>query len=179
MATTHDAPTADRLRDLFTTGLKNAHGLEKQALSIMEPQVSRLENYPEVAERLRSHIEETNGQIRRLEEIMDKLDESRSALKDTAMSMAGGMAAIGHSLAGDEILKNSFANYAFENYEIASYKSLIVLAEDGGFRMAVPLLQETLTEEQRMAEWINDSLPMITRRYAELSAQQGSFAAKV
>jgi len=26
--------------------------------------------------------------------------------------------------AQDEILKNSFANFAFENYEIAAYKSL-------------------------------------------------------
>lgn len=35
------------------------------------------------------------------------------------MSMVGSMAAMGHSVAGDEILKNSFANFAFENYEIA------------------------------------------------------------
>ena len=31
---------------------------------------------------------------------------------------------MGHTLAGDEILKNSFANFAFENFEIAAYKSL-------------------------------------------------------
>lgn len=178
MATFHETATAERLHDLFVTGLKNAHGLEKQALSIMEPQASRLVHYPEVAERLRDHIVETNGQIRRLEDIMDELGESRSAFKDTAMSMVGGMAAIGHSLAGDEILKNSFANYAFENYEIASYKSLILMAEDGGFRTAVPLLQETLAEEQRMADWIAQSLPMITRRYVELSAEKGPMDAR-
>jgi ferritin-like metal-binding protein YciE len=178
MATTYDTPTTERLRELFITGLKNAHGLEKQALSIMEPQASRLENYPEVEEKLRNHIQETNGQITRIEEILDELDESHSGLKDAAMSMAGGMAAIGHSLASDEILKNSFANYAFENFEIASYKSLLVLAEDGGFRSAVPLLQQTLGEEQRMAEWIDQSLPMITRRYADLSAKKGAMEAK-
>jgi len=180
MATTYgsETPVSERVRELFVTGLKNAHALEKQALSIMEPQVARIENYPEVADMLRNHIEETNGQIARLDEIMDRLDVSASGIKDTALSMVGGMAALGHSMAGDEILKNSFANYAFENFEIASYKSLMILAEEGGFRDALPLLQQTLTEEQRMAEWIDQSLPMITRRYAGLSATEGPFMAR-
>ena len=36
----------DILRELFVTGLINAHAVEKQALSIMTPQVERIENYP-------------------------------------------------------------------------------------------------------------------------------------
>lgn len=96
-----------------------------------------------------------------------------------ALSLAGGMAAMSHSLAGDEILKNSFANYAFEHFEIASYKSLLTLAEDGGFGSYAPLLQHSLREEQSMAEWIDEALPMITRRYATLYTEQGSSEAKV
>jgi len=42
----------DTVRSIFVTGLKNAHAMENQALSIMKPQVSRIENYPEVAARL-------------------------------------------------------------------------------------------------------------------------------
>lgn len=179
MATTQDASATARLRELFVTGLKNAHGLENQALSIMKPQVSRIENYPEVADRLQTHIHETEGQIERLEEILDGLDESPSGLKDTAMSMGGSMAAIGHSVAGDEILKNSFANYAFENYEIACYKALLLMAEDGEFRSAMPLLEQTLQEERSMADWIDQSLPMITRRYVDLSAKMGASGAKI
>jgi ferritin-like metal-binding protein YciE len=179
MATNSSTGISERLREVFIVGLKNAHALEHQALSIMTPQVSRIQNYPEVADRLQEHIEETNGQIARLDEILDSLGDSSSALKDTALSMSGGMAAIAHSFAGDEILKNSFANYAFENFEIASYKSLITLAEDGTFQTFVPLLQQTLTQEQQMAQWIDERLPMITRRYVELSAAEGSFAAKI
>ena len=52
--------------DIFVTGLRNAHAMENQALSIMKPQVSRIENYPEVAHRLQQHITETEGQIQRL-----------------------------------------------------------------------------------------------------------------
>jgi len=179
MATNPSAAVSERLSELFVVGLKNAHALEHQALSIMTPQVSRIENYPEVADRLREHIEETNGQIARLDEILDSLGESSSGLKDAALSMSGSMAAIGHSIAADEILKNSFANYAFENFEIASYKSLITMAEAGTFQTFVPLLQQTLTQEQQMAQWIDEHLPAVTRRYVELSAAEGTSEAKI
>jgi ferritin-like metal-binding protein YciE len=169
----------DIMRELFVTGLVNAHAVEKQALSIMTPQVERIENYPEVADRLRLHIEETNGQIARLDEILAGFDTSSSALKDLGLSMSGGMAALTHSVAGDEIIKNSFANYAFEHFEIAAYKSLLVMAEDGGFANAMPLLKQSLGEEEAMAQWIDESLPVVTRRYATLYAEGGSGAAKV
>jgi ferritin-like metal-binding protein YciE len=50
----------------------------------------------------------------------------------------------------DEVLKNSFANYAFASFEVASYSALVIMAEEGGFEAAVPLLNETLREEQMM-----------------------------
>jgi len=167
------------LRELFVLGLRNAHAVEKQALSIMTPQVERIVNYPEVADRLQLHIEETHGQIARLDEILESLASSGSVLKDTALSMSGGMAAIMHSVAGDEILKNSYANYAFEHFEIAAYKSLLTLADDGGFTQATTALRQSLGEEESMAAWIDDSLPSITRRYVALRAEEGSGEAKV
>ncbi len=45
------------------------------------------------------------------------------------MGLMGNMAALAHAPAQDEILKNTFANHAFENYEIAVYDSLIAIAE--------------------------------------------------
>ena len=159
----------DITRSIFTTGLKNAHAMEKQALSIMQPQVRRIENYPEVAARLEEHIRETEGQIERLETLLEGLDESHSSLKDAALSAVGTMAALGHSVAGDEIIKNSLANFAFENYEIAAYNSLIVLAEGGMFDQAIEALQKNLAEEEAMAEWLKQNLRTVTLRFAQLS----------
>jgi ferritin-like metal-binding protein YciE len=165
--------------ELYITALRNAHALENQALSIMKPQISRLENYPDVLRQLEMHSAETEQQITRLEGLLQNLNESHSALKDTALSFTGAMAALGHSVAGDEILKNTFANYAFENFEIASYKSLITMAGSGTFQSYVPLLQQSLTEEQQMAQWIDERLPAITRQYVALSAAEGSSTAKI
>jgi ferritin-like metal-binding protein YciE len=169
----------DTLKTLFITGAINLHAVEKQALSIMTPQVARIEHYPKIADRLREHIEETNAQISRLDEILAMFDTSGSVLKDAGLSFTGSMAVITHSVAGDEILKNSFANYAFEHFEIAAYKSLLTLAEDGGITQATALLQQSLREEQSMAQWIDEALPMVTRRYASLYADGGASTAKV
>jgi ferritin-like metal-binding protein YciE len=48
---------ADNARDIYIVGLRNQHAVENQAVKLLERQVSRLENYPEMRERLRRHIE--------------------------------------------------------------------------------------------------------------------------
>ncbi len=164
-------------RDIFLTGLRNAHAMENQALAIMKPQVSRIENYPEVARKLEQHIAETEGQIERLERVLDAHGENKSALKDMALSVGGTMAAMGHTVAPDEIVKNSFANFAFENYEIAAYKSLLALAEAAGDTEAVGLLQSNLEEEEEMARWLDQNIEAVTLQYAALR-EQGETAKK-
>jgi ferritin-like metal-binding protein YciE len=77
------------------------------------------------------HIRGTQGQIARLEEILNGLGEDSSAPNDIALTVAGAVSAMDHSMAGDEILNNSFANYAFEDFEITA--GLITLAELGGY----------------------------------------------
>ena len=142
--------------------------MENQALSIMKPQASRIERYPEVARRLQQHITETEGQIQRLERVLDGMGENRSALKDMALSLGGAMAAIGHTAAPDEIVKNSFANFAFENYEIAAYKSLLALAGQAGNAEAAQLLTQNLEEEIAMADWLDQNIEAVTLQYASL-----------
>jgi ferritin-like metal-binding protein YciE len=154
--------------DLFITGLKNAHAMENQALSIMKPQVSRIETYPDVESRLQEHIVETEGQITRLESILDGLGEDKSSLKDMALSLAGTFAAVGHTVAADEILKNSMANFAFENFEIAAYKSLIALAEASGHEDSISDLEDNLAEEIDMAEWLDENIETVTLKFASL-----------
>jgi ferritin-like metal-binding protein YciE len=160
----------DTVRETFVTGLKNAHALEHQALNLMDRQIEHLANYADVESQLRMHRGETERQIERLETILTGLGESPSALKDAAMSFSGSMAALAHVFAPDEILKNSFANYAFESFEVASYQALVIMAEEGGFEDALPLLNETLREEQAMQQWVAKTLPVVVRKYLSLRA---------
>ena len=163
--------TSDAAIDTYISGLKNAHALEKQATQLIGRQLERIENYPEVEQLLRRHLGETEQQIARIDEILHSFGEERSLLKDMATQLSGNMAAIAHSVMPDEILKNHFANHAFENFEIASYESLITMAEATGNSGHVAALRQTLNEEQRMATWLREHTPAITLRYIELYEQ--------
>lgn len=160
----------DAAYDVFIDGLRNAHAMENQALSIMQPQLNRLEHYPQVSALLDRHIRETEGQIQRLDQVFETLNESSSGLKDTMLSFSGSMAAMTHSMASDEILKNSLANFAFEHFEIAAYTALITAAEQANMTQAIPLLKQNLDEEVAMASQIHDGLPDVVRQYITLSA---------
>ena len=156
---------SDVKESVYFVGLRNAHALEKEATQLIGRQVDRIKNYPDMAQRLQTHLKETEIQLERLERILESHGESRSALKDIGGQVMGNMAAITHSVAGDEILKNTFANLAFENFEIASYTSLITMAEHFGDHSAKSLLAETLREEEAMASWISTNLRSVTLAY--------------
>ncbi|WP_270937781.1 ferritin-like domain-containing protein [Falsiroseomonas oryzae] len=161
---------ASSIRDIYITGLQNAHALEAQAIQLCNRQVERLENYPEMRERLREHAEESRRQQERIDQILNTLGSSPSTLKDIGTSIMGNMAAIGHAVMQDEVLKNTFANYAFEHFEIASYKALMEMAQAAGDSSAPRLLEQSLNEEVRMAQWIEQNLSPTIRRYTQLEA---------
>src|SRR5437588_8366124 len=102
-------------RNLLITGLRNAHAMERQAQELMERQSERTNDFPEVKARLQRHLDETRQQLRRLESCLEQCGERESAIKDAALSTMGNLAAMAHTMAGDEILKNTFANNAFEH----------------------------------------------------------------
>ena len=47
--------------------LRDAHAMEKQAESMLESMVSRIDNYPDVRARIEQHVSETKHQITVLE----------------------------------------------------------------------------------------------------------------
>jgi len=161
---------ATSIRDIYITGLQNAHALEAQAIQLCQRQVERLENYPEMRERLRMHVEESRRQQERIDQILQAMGTSPSTLKDIGTQIMGNLAAVGHAIMQDEVIKNTFANYAFEHFEIASYRSLIVMAEAAGDSSAPRLLQQSLQEEMEMARWIEQNMDATTRRYIQLES---------
>ncbi|WP_158291883.1 ferritin-like domain-containing protein [Paracraurococcus ruber] len=161
---------ASSIKDIYITGLVNAHALEEQAISLLSRQAERIESYPEMLQQIRLHIEESRRQATRLEEILASLGTSHSTLKDLATKLTGTLAALAHVPMQDEVMKNTFANFAFEHFEIASYRSLLTMAELAGDNSGPKLLQESLNEEIRMAKWIEDNLDATTRTYMQRTA---------
>lgn len=158
---------------LFVTALKNAHSMEKEAQQIISRQLDRLKNYSKVEERLRLHLNETNTQMQRLDDVLAELGTGASGFKDVVTGLVGNMAALGHAPMGDEILKDSFANFAFENFEIAAYNSLFTIAESLGETGRIGALRASLKEEEAMAAWLAENLADVTNTYMRLRATDG------
>src|ERR1051326_5912760 len=145
----------DTARTAFVLELRNAHAMERQSIELMKWQAVRLADYPEIERRIRTHMEETEEQLRRLERCLQTMNERPSILKATALSLLGNLTATSNAMGEDEILKNMFSNYAFEHYEIATYKSLVSMTQELGLDDVKSLLISSRGEEQRMAGWID------------------------
>lgn len=158
-------------KDTFVVGLRNAHAMETQARELMERQSERLDGYPEVKAKIAAHLQETNEQLRRIEQCLEACGESTSSLKDTTQSVMANAQAMMHAMASDEILKNTFANNAFENFEIAAYKSLLALCGPAGVEQARAPLETSLKEELRMAQWIDANVEKVTMQYVARERQ--------
>lgn len=152
-------------REWMIQWLRDAHAMEEQAETMLSGQLSRLENYPELSDRIKMHLEETKTQAARIKECLDGIDEGSSTLKDAGGKLMAIGQAISGVFAGDEVMKGSLASYTFEHMEIASYTILIAAAEAAGEEKIARVCDQNLREEVAMAEWLKNHLAPTTQQF--------------
>jgi ferritin-like metal-binding protein YciE len=154
-------------QEIVAQWLRDAHAAEEQAKTMLGAQISRVETYPELKARLEQHRTETEGQERKLYERLRALGSDPSTVKDLGGKTTAMLQGIGGSVAADEVVKGAIAGYAFENFEIASYRALIGAAEAAGDTETKRVAEEILVEEEAMAAWLEENLPKITAEYLD------------
>lgn len=145
--------------------LRDAHAMEEQAETMLSGQIDRLENYPQLRDRMRMHLEETKQQAKRLEQCLDRMGEGSSTLKDAGGKIVAMGQSISGMFAGDEVMKGSLASYTFEHMEIASYKMLIAAAGEIGDAETQRVCEQNLREEEAMADWLENNLGAVTTEF--------------
>jgi ferritin-like metal-binding protein YciE len=70
-------------------------------------------------------------------------------------------------MAKDKMVKNAMGDYAIEHFEITTYKILITTARDLGMEDIATVCEGILRDEQEMAKWLEQSLPMVTRTHLQ------------
>lgn len=147
--------------------LRDAYAMEKQALEMCERQAERIENYPELRQRISLHAIETKDQIKKLDQCFALLDEKPSAVKSVIGWTMGNVQAASGMLFSDEVVKGSMASYVFENLEIASYTILITAAEKANEPEIARICASIRDQEQEMADWLKDHLPGTTAQFIQ------------
>jgi ferritin-like metal-binding protein YciE len=140
------------VRELLSEQLKDAYSAEKQALRCMQ-KVLKMASTPALREGIQMHIEQTQEQIERVEQAMEKM-EIRPGRK-VCEAMRGLVEEATHEIADQEgkgpildlVIVASMQR--IEHYEIAAYGTDIALAKALGEQELVDLLTLTLEEEKQ------------------------------
>jgi ferritin-like metal-binding protein YciE len=118
------------------------------------------------------HREETEGQIRNLEQALESIGGPSTAHQDP---VADGIAQHAEQMLGkvddtlvDAVLAGGAAET--EHHEIAVYEGLITMAEAMGADDVVALLQENLDQEQRTLSEIESATQRLSQQLAQASA---------
>ncbi|ENA4915137.1 ferritin-like domain-containing protein [Escherichia coli] len=139
------------VEDIFIHLLSDTYSAEKQLTKALS-KLSRSAYSDKLTAAFQSHLDETHGQIERIDQVVDSEDGLKlKRIKCAAME--------GLIEEANEVIESTDKNEVrdaaliaaaqkVEHYEIASYGTLVTLAEQLGYKKAAKLLKETLEEEK-------------------------------
>ncbi|HET8860057.1 ferritin-like domain-containing protein [Marivirga sp.] len=141
---------SSQLMKLFEDQLKDIYWAEKALIKAIPKMINNATSQ-DLIDALKSHLEETENQVTRVEKVFEILDKKATAKKCDAME--------GLIKEADEIMESCdegamcdagiiSAGQKVEHYEIATYGTLRQFAEILGLSEAVSLLEATLEEEK-------------------------------
>src|SRR6187549_339464 len=142
------------LHDAFIDELRDTYDAEKQLTKAL-PKMAKASTNPKLRQAFESHLKETQGQIARLEQVFEALDEKVRGKHCNGIE--------GIIEEGKAVMEEDFdgitmdacliaAGQRAEHYEMAAYGTLVAWAEAMGHTEAAALLQQTLDQEKAADE---------------------------
>ena len=145
---------AGTLHDAFMDELRDLYDAEKQLIKAL-PKLAKASTNDELRTAFESHLEETRGQVERLEEVFGSLDEK---VRGKHCDGIAGIIEEGKSIMEEDFDEATMdacliaAGQRAEHYEMAAYGTLVAWARAMGHDEAADLLQQTLDEEKAADE---------------------------
>jgi ferritin-like metal-binding protein YciE len=140
----------DNLDKLFEETLRDVYYAEKAILKSL-PKMARKATSEKLRSAFEEHIDQTEEQVGRLEQIFELIDKAPRGKRCPAIDGLAEEASEIMQEAGDRTVRDAgmlAAAQAVEHYEIARYGTLAAWAEKLGMKDAVKLLEATLKEEK-------------------------------
>lgn len=146
------------LDDLLVHELQDIYNAEGQITKAL-PKMIKAASNPELRAAFEEHLQQTEGQIERLDRVFELLGVPAKGKKCEGMA---GLIAEGQKVmeenASPDVMDAALiaAAQKVEHYEIASYGCVATYAELLGYDQVHELLGETLDEEERTDERLSD-----------------------
>jgi ferritin-like metal-binding protein YciE len=146
------------LKALFLHQLKDTYFAENAILKAL-PQMAEAAQAEELKGALAVHLKETEGQVKRLEQVFQLLGEEPAGIECKAIQgiIEEGQEVL-QEFSGGEALDAGLiaAAQAVEHYEITRYGTLLAWAKQLGLSEAEGLIQETLIEEENTDQILSE-----------------------
>jgi ferritin-like metal-binding protein YciE len=146
------------LENLFIDQLSDMYSAEKQLTKAL-PKLAKAAADDDLHEAFQSHLQETKGQVQRIEKAAKLCGLKLKRRKCEAME---GLIKEGSAII-EQMEESGVRDAALiaaaqkvEHYEISAYISLLKLAQGLGYRNALPLLEETLDQEDNADMKLSD-----------------------
>jgi ferritin-like metal-binding protein YciE len=159
------------LNDLFHDTLKDIYFAEKKIMSAL-PKMAKAAQSDELRAAFEKHLEETEGQVERLESVFEELGETaRGKTCEAIMGILDEGKEIMSEYKGAPALDAGLlaAAQAVEHYEISRYGTLITWADELGLKKASQLLKETLAEEKKTDQTLTGIAKSVVNAEAEVA----------
>lgn len=154
-------------RDTLITWLNDAYGVEQNSIKLLESRAYELRERPRLQGRVEHHLEETRRHVLLIEQCVRDLGGRTSAIK---LDMGAIGKTVGFtdesqaSMSDDNLIRSLITDYSAEHTEIATYQSIIAAAESLGETRIAQACREILHDEEDMAEWIEQQLPVVANQ---------------
>ena len=148
----------ENLQDLMKEDLKDVLHAENQIIKAL-PKMIKAATNPQLQSAFEKHLEETKGQVERIEQVMEMLGMPAKGKPCKAMQ---GIIEEGKEVmsedAEDDVMDAALIGAAqkVEHYEIATYGTLCTYAELLGLRDAKKLLGQNLAEEKKTDQMLTE-----------------------
>ena len=151
--------TIKSLEQLFVEELKDIYDAEKRLTKAL-PKVARNASSDELRQAIENHLEETRGQVERLEQAFAMLERNARGKPCEAMK---GLISEAEELMDEEFDDGALLDAGLiagcqkvEHYEIATYGTLKTWAHVLGYEEIAELLEQTLEEEKAADEKLTE-----------------------
>jgi ferritin-like metal-binding protein YciE len=157
------------LQNLFDDTLKDIYYAEKKILSAL-PKMAKAAESDELRAAFEQHLEETEGQVERLETVFEEIGaRPQGKTCDAIVGIIDEAKEIMSEYKGTPALDAGLlaAAQAVEHYEISRYGTLITWADELGLTKASKVLKETLAEEKKTDEALTKLAKSVVNAEAE------------
>jgi ferritin-like metal-binding protein YciE len=161
------------LHDIFIEELRDIASAERQLVRAL-PKLARAASEPALKQAFEHHLEETQGQVSRLDTVFEALGARARSRGKKCEAMEGLVSE------AQEIIEMGLGNEALdaaliaaaqkvEHYEIASYGSVCAWAKAMNHKDALDLLTQTLQEERNADATLTKVSQSVNKAAAEIA----------